>query len=495
MRTSASRATTRYAPGAAPVTPRLRPSRQSRTTPSLTWSPCAPPPLALQTLADVLIQELFRARLTERYPALDGSVGGEESNTIAGVSAGQAGGAEKEVKEDVTIKICDDPAQTAALLARALPDSELGRGVARRLAEICAKTAALGQQQARDDGAATGGSESGAASCDAEDAGARAALMRDGLFGVHAPVSSLGFWIDPLDGTNEFIGEQADDVRCDAASGVYPGGLPVVTVLVGVYDKTSGVPLAGVVNQPFWRKTAAHGAGAGAMGADAGAGGGVHASACAGTGAWQGRHFWGISLRDGVKSHSEMPTLAAEAPGAAAAVDAAAAGGRTTALVSVASSSESAPLRRELSALGALHTPAGAGYKLLCVVTGLADAYVLSKSSTYKWDTCAPHAILNAIGGVACTYRRLPLSSAATGDDGKEKGGRAAAGPAAIDAVSCAKDVQCDCARQVLYHHQDHGTDSWKNSAGLVMCGSRLACDDALFARVHASIATAAAAL
>ena len=31
----------------------------------------------------------------------------------------------------------------------------------------------------------------------------------------------------------------------------------------------------------------------------------------------------------------------------------------------------------------------GAGHKILCVVLGLADIYVTSKPSTFKWDTCA----------------------------------------------------------------------------------------------------------
>ena len=41
----------------------------------------------------------------------------------------------------------------------------------------------------------------------------------------------------------------------------------------------------------------------------------------------------------------------------------------------------------------------GAGYKILCVVDGQVGAYLLSKPSTFKWDTCAPHAILNSLGG------------------------------------------------------------------------------------------------
>jgi 3'-phosphoadenosine 5'-phosphosulfate (PAPS) 3'-phosphatase len=34
----------------------------------------------------------------------------------------------------------------------------------------------------------------------------------------------------------------------------------------------------------------------------------------------------------------------------------------------------------------------------MCVVEGWADAYLMSNPSTYKWDTCAPHAILRALG-------------------------------------------------------------------------------------------------
>lgn len=42
---------------------------------------------------------------------------------------------------------------------------------------------------------------------------------------------------------------------------------------------------------------------------------------------------------------------------------------------------------------------AGAGHKVMKVITGDADLYLLSKNTTFKWDTCGPHAILNAIEG------------------------------------------------------------------------------------------------
>ena len=42
---------------------------------------------------------------------------------------------------------------------------------------------------------------------------------------------------------------------------------------------------------------------------------------------------------------------------------------------------------------------AGAGYKLLCVIDGLAAVHINEKDTTYFWDTCGPHAILSAVGG------------------------------------------------------------------------------------------------
>lgn len=40
---------------------------------------------------------------------------------------------------------------------------------------------------------------------------------------------------------------------------------------------------------------------------------------------------------------------------------------------------------------------AGAGHKILRLITGDADLYILSKGTTFKWDTCAPQAIMEAL--------------------------------------------------------------------------------------------------
>lgn len=83
----------------------------------------------------------------------------------------------------------------------------------------------------------------------------------------------------------------------------------------------------------------------------------------------------------------------------------------------VLSSSEKPVVKDTLTSLCGPHNvmyASGAGYKILCVIQGLADVYVLSEGSTFKWDSCAPHALLQALGGgVADLKRSLQSSSGA----------------------------------------------------------------------------------
>lgn len=69
--------------------------------------------------------------------------------------------------------------------------------------------------------------------------------------------------------------------------------------------------------------------------------------------------------------------------------------------LAVVSSTEDEKYIKALKDLGyTVVFSAGAGHKILKVVCGDADLYLLSKNSTFKWDTCGPHAILNAIQGM-----------------------------------------------------------------------------------------------
>ncbi|CAN8179282.1 unnamed protein product [Coccothraustes coccothraustes] len=164
----------------------------------------------------------------------------------------------------------------------------------------------------------------------------------------------LGIWIDPIDSTNEFIGGREDVAAVD---GIAPGGLRSALVLVGAFDRHSGVPVLGVINEPFFQRDPQ-------------------------THRWRGRYHWGVAHGD-----TRLCSLSPPVPRPRPRV--------------VLSRAEGAAVRGALASLGGGPPlfAAGAGYKLLCVALGLADAFVLSQATTFAWDSCAPHAILRALGG------------------------------------------------------------------------------------------------
>ncbi|XP_076861165.1 inositol polyphosphate 1-phosphatase [Brachyhypopomus gauderio] len=169
----------------------------------------------------------------------------------------------------------------------------------------------------------------------------------------------VGIWIDPIDATSQYIEGKEEEVSDE---GFCPSGLPCALVLIGVYLRATGEPVMGVINQPFNQKDST------------------------GKG-WKGKHFWGVSY-GGVKACSfTHPTQSL--------------GKDNGSLAVVLSSSERQEVKDALAPLckGRLMYASGAGYKILCVIQGLMDVYVLSEGSTFKWDSCAPHALLRALGG------------------------------------------------------------------------------------------------
>ncbi|KAJ3641623.1 hypothetical protein Zmor_028119, partial [Zophobas morio] len=172
-------------------------------------------------------------------------------------------------------------------------------------------------------------------------------------------------WIDPigtiiirkhpiftlfLDSTAEYInGVEEVDV-----SGITISGLKCVTVLIGVYDKKSGLPIIGIINQPFVENNGKR---------------------------WFGRCYWGHPSETSLPPISPLPGTIC------------------------VSSSEDPTVVKKLKETGYHITEAsGAGYKILTVITGFADAYVLTKDSTFKWDTCGPQAILRSLDGDIVVY-------------------------------------------------------------------------------------------
>ncbi|KAM6308086.1 LOW QUALITY PROTEIN: inositol polyphosphate 1-phosphatase [Podargus strigoides] len=264
-----------------------------------------------KTLADVLIQEVIKHDLGKEFPELRGHIHGEESNEFQSAQG-----------DTVAVRVCATPGDTAALLLSVL---EPERAAAELLAAAVHRDVAPG---------------------DTELAGV--------ALGV--PPQDLAVWIDPIDSTNEYIGGR-EDVAPEG--GIAPGGLRSALVLIGAYDRRTGCPVLGVINEPFHHRDPL-------------------------THRWQGRYHWGVAYGDTRLSSLSPPPL------------------RPAPCV-VLSRVERGAVRGALGPLcgDRLRFAAGAGYKMLCVILGLADAYVLSEGSTFAWDACAPHAILRALGGGA----------------------------------------------------------------------------------------------
>ncbi|KAI4457875.1 (2')5'-bisphosphate nucleotidase 1 [Holotrichia oblita] len=98
---------------------------------------------------------------------------------------------------------------------------------------------------------------------------------------------------------------------------------------------------------------------------------------------WRGKCYWGANYANSLRSSPQSPTG-----------------------VICISGSEDELVKRKLIDCGGyrLVEAAGAGYKMLAVIEGLADAYILTKNSTFKWDSCGPQAILKCFGGGLIVY-------------------------------------------------------------------------------------------
>ncbi|XP_059621328.1 inositol polyphosphate 1-phosphatase [Phlebotomus argentipes] len=177
----------------------------------------------------------------------------------------------------------------------------------------------------------------------------------EGVEGEISP-ADVGIWVDPIDGTAEYVQGKA---RETAVPGIWASGLRCVTVLLGVFEIESGRPIVGVINQPFLTELE--------------------------DGAFSGKIFWGVAM-DGVKRTNIPPR------------EDVAGGRKKVAILSSAENKKYIYYLRDTLGYSIVFS-AGAGHKILKLIQGDADLYLVSTGSTYKWDTCAPQAILRALGG------------------------------------------------------------------------------------------------
>ncbi|CAL1536353.1 unnamed protein product [Lymnaea stagnalis] len=186
-------------------------------------------------------------------------------------------------------------------------------------------------------------------------------------FDIDVDTCDCGIWIDPIgkksyskNSTGQYIKGQTGEKD---EYGMVVDGLQCVAILIGMFEKSSGKPILGVAVQPF-------------------------AEFNEETNNWSSQTVWGVCYK-GVKMTSLKPVV--EIP-------------RDDARV-VLSNSESEQVQNTLKSKFHLVFASGAGYKILATFLGLSNAYVLSHRSIYRWDCCAGHAILLALGGGIVSYK------------------------------------------------------------------------------------------
>ncbi|XP_004385638.1 inositol polyphosphate 1-phosphatase isoform X1 [Trichechus manatus latirostris] len=282
-----------------------------------------------KTLADVLVQEVIKQNLENKFPGLGEKISGEESNEFT-----------NDLGEKIILRLCSTEAETVKLLSKVLNGNKLA-------SEALAKV--VHQDVSFTDPALDS-------------------------IRINIPQNILGIWVDPIDSTYQYIKGSAD---IKPNQGIFPCGLQCVTILIGVYDIQTGMPLMGVINQPF-------------------------VSQDPNTHRWKGQCYWGLSYmgtnihslqlhipkRNGSETLSQLTentSSEAESHGFSA----------------VISTSEKETVKAALLHVcgDSIFRAAGAGYKSLCVVQGLVDIYIFSDDTTFKWDSCAAHAILRSMGG------------------------------------------------------------------------------------------------
>jgi 3'(2'), 5'-bisphosphate nucleotidase len=194
---------------------------------------------------------------------------------------------------------------------------------------------------------------------------------------VVVPAADIAVFVDPLDGTKEFT------------SGRYE----YVTTLVGITVR--GEPAIGIISQPYALRG-------------------------------RGRVLWGGRAAGGV--HEYLPAAAGgDAIHSRLRPPADEHAARHAAMVSL--SREAGPVDMALTQLEALglvkqRLPAGgAGFKSMCVVDGRAGYYLFPRAGTSRWDTCAPQALIEAVGGVLLDRMgRRMVYDACAADHGNEHG-------------------------------------------------------------------------
>ncbi|XP_070180961.1 3'(2'),5'-bisphosphate nucleotidase 1-like isoform X1 [Littorina saxatilis] len=164
-------------------------------------------------------------------------------------------------------------------------------------------------------------------------------------------------WVDPVDGTAEYTQALATNKPGNTGVAVYPPTslLDHVTVLIGV--SVNGIATGGVIHQPYYNYKA-------------------------GPDAKLGRCIWGMVGLGAFGFERQTPPEG----------------------LNIITTTRSHSNRAVTEAVESCQPTevvrvGGAGHKVLLLIEGKAHAYVFASKGCKKWDTCAPEAVLHAVGG------------------------------------------------------------------------------------------------
>lgn len=176
-------------------------------------------------------------------------------------------------------------------------------------------------------------------------------------FNVQIPAEDIVIYVDPLDGTKDYV---LGDVFC-------------AMTLIGI--SVRGRALGGVINSPFWNEG-------------------------------NGRLLWayaGLGFSDSSPLSEEEKALNATR-------------NEFTLVTTKVHGSEQLEQMIKLMQPDKVVRVGGAGYKILTVIDKKSDLYAYPTKGTKKWDTCAPEAILAYCGGYLTDFSGTLIDYANTVD-------------------------------------------------------------------------------
>ncbi|CAF0918804.1 unnamed protein product [Rotaria sp. Silwood1] len=280
-----------------------------------------------KTLADVIIQEVIKRDLRRLYPSLTNHIYGEEDGSIKLNSS----------NEKIFLDVSGSHEDILKLLKK-LFNNKSTQSV-ETLAEIISSSShiTLSEQYKQS--------------------------FEKIPNNTSIDVSNIGIWIDPVDGTQQYINGTEGVVNSN--TGIILDGLPTALVLIGCFDLKNGRAVLGVINRAFNEKIDEY--------------------------RWKGLIYWGIALSNAKFNNLEDVYKRNEN------------NNQRVLLHGSVDVNTFNNIKNDWTILEV----AACGNKLLSIALKQANIYLVTKSAAYNWDLCAAHAIIQSINGQILDLRQV----------------------------------------------------------------------------------------